>query len=44
MVVHGGLEQVHAGKTVYQVPGNEKHDKGGAAADHNGIDEDTECL
>ena len=44
MVVHGCLQECHTGKTGNQIFRNKQHDHGGTAADHDGVDEDTERL
>ena len=44
MVLQGGLQQIHAGEAVCQFFRGQQHDHGGAAADHDGVDENSQGL
>ena len=44
MVLHCSLQQIHAGKTVDQIFRSQQHNHGRAAADHDRVHEDAECL
>ena len=44
MVIHGDLQKIHAFQTAYQFLRCEKHDHGGAAADHQCVDKYAQSL
>ena len=44
MVLHGGLQQVHAGKPGGEVLRHQQHQKGGAAADDHRVNQYAQRL
>ena len=44
MMIHGCLQQIHAGQSCGYFLRNQQHDHGSAAADHNGINENSKSL
>ena len=44
MVLHGSLQEIHAGKAACQLFRNQQHDHGSTAADYNGVNQNTKRL